>query len=345
MAIASILTPLAACGSGTGGGADGDHDPVKLSFVTAFPKDHALNDGFFMFTKALEEKAPWIEVEYRGGPETMEPNVMIEGVTSGAVDGAHLPGDYYVEQVPSLEIARFTPYTPSQEREEGVSDLWGQIHDDAGLHYVGHSISGIPQVLLLKDEVNEPNLKGKSVRVSSATSNMVKSLGGTPVDLPGGEIYTALERGVIDGAAWTSVGAVDLGIDELVSYDMSPRFYESLANTVINKDTWDSLDQETQDVISETMEESEPKIFDYFSEMSTKETQQWRDAGVEELKFEGKDAQKILDIAYRDAWGELDWDRISSKGPEAQEIRDSFEGAYGDDLTKSVPGGAAAPTK
>jgi TRAP-type transport system periplasmic protein len=338
---ALVTTTLAACGSESEAGtSEGGPEEVTLSFVTAFPEEHPLNDGFWMFVEELEERAPWVEVDYRGGPETMEAAVMIEGVSSGAVDGAYLPGDYYVAQVPALEIARFTPFTPSEEREAGVADLWGKVHEQAGLHYVGHASSGMPQVLLLTDEIDKPDLSGMSVRTSPATSNMVASLDGIPVDLPGTEIFTALERGVADGTAWTSVGVVALGFHDLVSYDLAPRFYESLANVVLNHESWESLDEATQDVITETMTDLEPKIFDHFANMAAEETAQWRAAGIELIEFEGDDAQQILEIAYRDAWDALDWDRISANGPEAEEIRSLFEAEYGEDLTEVVPGGA-----
>lgn len=336
--IAALATGAAACGDSGGGTTDG-HKNVELSFVTSFAKDHPLNEGFFMFSEELEKKAPWITVKYKGGPETMDPTQMIEGVQSGAVDGAALPGDYYVQQVPALELARFSPFNPQEEREEGVSDLWEKIHEDAGLHYVGHSISGIPQEIFLNEKVDSPNFKGLSIRTSSATSNMVKALGGTPVDLPGGEIYTALERGVIDGSAWTSVGADALGIPKVAKYYMQPRFYDSLANTVINDTKWKSLDEETQQAITDTMVEMEPKIFEHFGSMAAKETAAWQKAGLKPLNFEGQDEQKILTIAYVDAWDELDWKRISSKGPEAGKMRDKFKAGYGKDLSTVVPGG------
>lgn len=338
--VAACMT-LAACGGSGGDGKSTDgHENVELSFVTSFPEDHPLNEGFFMFTKELEKRAPWVTVEYRGGPETMAPDQMIEGVQSGAVDGAALPGDYYVKQVPALEVARFTPFTPSAEREEGVAELWQKIHEDVGLHYVGHSISGIPQSLFLKEKVSTPNFKGLSIRTSSATSNMVKSLGGTPVDLPGGEIYTALERGVIDGTAWASVGAAEWGIPKVAKYYVQPRFYDSIANIVIQENKWESLDSETQGIITETMTDLEPKIFDHFGAMAAKETAAWEEAGMKPLTFEGEDAQKMLDIAYVQAWDELDWKRISSGGPQAQQIREKFEAEYGQDLTEVVPAGA-----
>ena len=74
--------------------------------------------------------------------------------------------------------------------------------------------------------------------------------------------------------------------------------------------------------------------------MAAKETAAWQKAGLKPLNFEGQDEQKILTIAYVDAWDELDWKRISSGGPEAQQIREKFEAEYGQDLTDVVPAGA-----
>lgn len=344
IAVAAIAcTTLVACGGSEG--TTGGHENVELTFVTAFPKDHPLNEGFFEFTEELEKRAPWISVKYKGGPETMEPNQMIEGVQSKAIDGASLPGDYYVQQVPALEIARFSPFSPKEERKEGVTEIWEKIHAEAGLHYLGHSVSGIPQIIFLNNKVDSPNFKGMSIRTSSATSNMVKSLGGTPVDLEGSEIYTALERGVIDGSAWASVGAAEWGIPKVAKYYVQPRFYDSLANIVINKDKWESLDSETQDTVTETMEDLEPEIFDHFAEMAANETAEWEKAGMEPLNFKGEDAQKMLRIAYVEAWDELDWKRISSSNPEAEDLRNKFQAEYGKDLESVVPGGTTIAPK
>lgn len=214
---------LVACGGGggtAGGGDEGDATPVTLRFVTAFPKDVKNNDGFFLFVERLEENAPWITIDYRGGPEVMAPNLLAEGVSNGSIDGANLPGDYYVEQLPLMEIARFTPFTPTEERDNGVYDLYDEAHQTLGVKYLGHTSGAMPQLLMFKDHMDTPDLSGKSIRVSAATSGMVSALGGTPVSLPGGEVYTALERGTVQGTAWASVGPSDFGFHEQVSYDM-----------------------------------------------------------------------------------------------------------------------------
>ncbi len=347
LALSACSAPASTGSTGDAGSGGGDHAPVTLSFVTAFPEDSQNNDGFFMFVDKLKEKAPWITVDYKGGPEVMAPNLLIEGVASGAIDGAHLPGDYYVDQLPVMEIARFTPFTPSQERENGITEQYQSAHDTMGVHYLGHTNSGMPQFLLVQDKMTKPDFEGRPIRVSSATSNMVLSLNGNPVALPGGEIFSALERGVVKGSSWSSIGVTSLGFETEVKYDLAPRFYESLANTVINKDKWDSLDPETQDAFNATIEEVEPEIFDYYQTAIKDEAKKLRDAGVETIEFDAAGTQKMLEIAYVGAWDALKWKDIVAATPEAQVIRDKFEAAYDlNDLSKAVPGGTVIePTK
>lgn len=324
-----------------------DRPEVVLTFASSFAASHANNDGLWMFEERLEENAPWIDVDFRGGPEIMTPSLLIEGVSAGAIDAAVLPGDYYVDQLPAMELARFTPYTPMEERENGVVEIYDRIHrEQLGVTYLGHLISGMPQVILLRNPTDGASLAGRSIRTSSATSDTVEALGGVPVDLPGGEVYTGLERGVVDGASWASVGPESLGLHEVVEYDLSPRFYESVGNLVINERRWDSLDQETRQAIDETMAEIEPEIFDHYVETARTETATWRDAGVQEQELSERDAERLMEIAYVDNWDGLDWDRINTTSPAAPELRRAFERGRGEDLSESVPGGAdidAAP--
>ncbi len=332
--------PAPDAGGSTGDAGGSEHAPVTLTFLSAFPETNQNNEGFWMFQEKLEEIAPWVTIDYKGGPEVVDPFVLIESVQSGAVDGATLPGDYYVGQMPLMEIARFTPFTPTQEREEGVYDLYVEAHDALGIHYVGHSNSGMPQLLFVKDEITTPDLAGKNIRVSAATSNMVLALGGNPVSMPGTEIFTALQTGTIDGTGWNSTGVTSLGFHTEVGYEIAPRFYESLQNIVINKGKWDSLDEETQAAITTAMAEVEPEIFAFYNNLAREEVKAWHDAGMQRIEFDKAGTDKMLTIAYVDAWDALDWNQIVSSSPQAEDIRKAFEAAYDlSDLSKAVPGG------
>lgn len=342
---AAVTMTLAACGGDGGSGGGGDQEEVTLAFITAFPENVETNDGFWIFQERLAENAPWITIEYHGGPEVMAANLMIEGVQSGAYDGVHIPGGYYVDQMPAMEVQRFTPWTPTQEREEGIFDLYAEMHEEQGLYLAGRTHAGVPQVLLFKNELTSPNLRGLSLRTSADASGVVQQLGGTPIDMPSTEVFTALERGVIDGTAYTSNGVTTQGWEGQLGYYMEPRFYDSTANLVINLDVWESLDEDTQQAINETIEEVEPEIVEHYQTLAAEETQAWLDAGMKQILFEGDDAKRVMEAAYVDAFEALDWDRILARAPQAEEIRDRYQAAYADDFSNAVPGGAVIEPK
>jgi len=316
-------------------------EEVTLTLATGFNETHSNNAGIWMFIENLQENAPWITVDYKGGPEVMAPDVLIEGVSAGIFDMASLPGDYYVDQLPAMEVPRFTPYTPMEERELGITEIYDQIHrDQLGVTYLGHTVSGMPQVMLVDAPITEANLQGKSIRTSSATSSLIQSINGIPVDLPGDEVYTGLERRVVSGATWAAVGPSSLGLQEVVNYHAAPRLYESLANLTMNEKTWADLDSESQDAISETMAETESEIFEHFLNASVAETQEWEDAGVQETTLPPDEAQEFLEQAYYDDWERLDWEEIIEATPAAAELKQAYEEGFTGDLSEVVPGGS-----
>ncbi|QBI19903.1 hypothetical protein ER308_10255 [Egibacter rhizosphaerae] len=323
---------------------DTDPDPVTLEFVTAFPEDEELNDGFWHWVEEVEEQAPWVEIEYAGGPDVMDPTQQIEGIGSGALEAGTMPGDYYVQQAPFADMMRYTPYTPAEERENGVFELYEEIHREAlDVQYLGRSMAGVGQVLFLTDEqIETPNLEGLTVRTSPATEPVVTGLGGASADIPAEEIYTALERGTVDGFGWAGVGPRGFGWYEQVEYELAPRFYDSAQSIVVNADTWDELDSETQDTLMEITAEVEPEIVDIYEDIALEEVETWREeGGVELIEFTDDEAAEVLELAYGDpGWDAIDWDGIVEQTPQAEEIRDIFEEGYGDDFEDAVPGGA-----
>jgi TRAP-type C4-dicarboxylate transport system substrate-binding protein len=109
---------------------------------------------------------------------------------------------------------------------------------------------------------------------------------------------------------------------------------------VINKDTFDGLDEKTQDAILSTMEEVEPAIFDHYQALAREEVVAIREAGVEHIQFTGEDEARILRAAYEDGMDSLDWNAISDSTPGAADVRNTFEAAYGDNYENAAPGGA-----
>jgi TRAP-type C4-dicarboxylate transport system substrate-binding protein len=333
-------TEEAATADGDGQGTSAEEaSPVTLSLVSSFPRDAGEHEGFWLFAERLEENAPWITLDYRGGPDVMDPLQLIESVSSGSIDMATLPEAFYVQQAPIAELMKFTPYLPMEERENGLFEIYHEWHrEDLNVEYLGKVYAGVPYQVFTVDPLDSPNLSGRTIRTSSAQAAMVQGLGGKVVNMPSSEIYTALERGTVDGFGWASVGVASNGWQEVVGYQIEPRFGDATIPLLVNAETFDSLEPITQQALRDTVAEIEPEIVDLYRQRAEEEQQAYLDAGVEVVTFEGEDARRVLEANYVKGYELVGYDSIVERFPVAEEMRRLYEEEYGEDFSNAVPG-------
>jgi TRAP-type mannitol/chloroaromatic compound transport system substrate-binding protein len=95
-------------------------------------------------------------------------------------------------------------------------------------------------------------LKGLKFRIAGFAGKIMERMGVVPQNLPGGEVYTALEKGTIDAAEW--VGPYDdqkLGFVKVAPYYYYPGFWEGSAQIdfFINQKAWDALSAENKAIV------------------------------------------------------------------------------------------------
>lgn len=314
---------VAACGGGGGSSSTGagERDDVTLNVVSSFPRDNVMHEGFWMYVENLEEAAPWIKLDYRGGPDAIDPTQQGEAVSTGVVSMATLPDAYYAHNAPLAHALKLTPFTPSEERENGVYDFIQEYHQEAlNVHYLGRTTANVPfQLFLNKEVTNLEDFKGLKIRVSPTYIALVKALGGGPVKTDIGQAYTALERGAVDGLGFLSVGLVDAGLSEVVDYAIFPTFYEGVQPILINLDTWNALDEETRQVMTDVMIETEPKIAAEYVRIGEEEREKFLEGGMEFIELEDAEAERFLQLATDEGW-----DEAIELEPKAAELREMF---------------------
>jgi TRAP-type C4-dicarboxylate transport system substrate-binding protein len=72
-------------------------------------------------------------------------------------------------------------------------------------------------------------------------------LGAQVIDLPTGEVYAALQRGVVDATGWTQIGLIDLKWNEFLNYRIEPCFFSTDLGVIVNLEKWDSLSARIQE--------------------------------------------------------------------------------------------------
>jgi len=133
------------------------------------------------------------------------------------------------------------------------------------------------------------DLKGLKMRTAGAWIEMSKELGASPVTTPGGEIYTALERGVIDATEWGTLWEnISTGFHKVAKFVVIPGIHQPTApfELVINKDAWAKLS------------ERDRKMVELAAKMVTFES--WLRIGQEDakaLEFFRKAGNEIIELS------------------------------------------------
>jgi TRAP-type C4-dicarboxylate transport system substrate-binding protein len=133
-----------------------------------------------------------------------------------------------------------------------------------------------------------------------------------PVTVQFGETYTALQRGVVDGFGWSTLGPKEWGWLEFAKCVIDIPFY-ARQNTLIlmNLDTWNKLPKPAQEKLVAISAKFEPEMRAYFETQIENEKKDMEKLGVQRVKFSDADTNKFLATA-NDAF----WEDLEKKSPE-----------------------------
>ena len=145
--------------------------------------------------------------------------------------------------------------------------------------------------------------------------------------VPGGEVYSALEKGVVDGACWPAFGAFNYKWYEVAKWQVRPRFGETVHPLLVNVDSWNKLSPDLQkqvtEITLEVEEESRAKLMAAWQA----EEQELVKLGMKLCVLPPDQAEKYLDTFYTATWNmviKLD----KENGPKLKELADVlFQGA------------------
>ncbi|MBW5800422.1 TRAP transporter substrate-binding protein DctP [Halomonas elongata] len=283
-------------------------EEVTLNAVSFTPKTAVVSHGFKEFVTAINEKFDGeLEINWRGGPEVMPPFRLADAVRNGSIDMALTSPSYYSGLVPSATASNLSFKTYEEIAETDYLERMTQVHAERGLHLLGEiPASPVKFFLFFKDEVTGlDDLEGKRIRVFPTILPFVESLGAEPLVMPMGEIYTAMERGVIDGFAQSNLGWVDQ-FEDVVNYYITPPYYRAGFSVLVNPDAWSELPEELRGRVQTYLrEELASEIDQSWDEIIATGYQQMEDAGFQEVKLTGDAADEYLNTAIEAAWQHL----------------------------------------
>lgn len=285
---------------------------IVLSAITAFQEGSMIDRPFARFVeKVNEEGKGLVQIKLLGGPSAMPPFELGNAVSQGVVDMAFNTTAFYTNLLPEADALKLSEYSAQELRQNGGWDYFNQLHNDQmNTWFLATTGDGVPFHLYVNKPVEDANLKGLTLRVTSVYRAFFEQLGASNVQTPPSEVYTALERGVVDGYGWPIQGVLDLGWHEVTKARVDPGFYNVNVNVLINLDKWKSLSDEQRDFLNKMAEWLESTNADNV-QINADEVKKQADAGMAVYTLEGEEREKWLNTAK-----EAGWQQITEVAPE-----------------------------
>jgi len=285
-------------------------ETFTLKAVTAWPKTASEYKAFATFTDLVEQmvakKYPGeLKIQYIGGPEAVKTPDQVQALQRGMVDMVFTTNAYYLSVLPEVDALKLSDFTPSEERAAGAWSCLNDLHEKIGIHYLARLGLGTKFHLYLKKPIKSADLKGLNIRVSPMYLQVIKGLGGNPVVIPPTEVYAALERNVVDGYCWPSVGIGDWGWQKQTKYVVDPGFYNVPNPLLVNLKTWNDFPQRLRDLLKEAAVEAEKSVVAYFDDLAKKERPILLKGGIQVIDLPPAEKEKFLRVAYEEGWKDI----------------------------------------
>jgi TRAP-type C4-dicarboxylate transport system substrate-binding protein len=254
----------------------------------------------------------------RSGPETVPPFEGMQPVAAGVFDILMTHGAYHPGTTGMGMAMDAVNGDPTKRRTSGVWDVVAK-------HYGKHGFTMIAMVpqgesgyqMVLRQPITTGDIKGRKIRGTLTYHPLIKAMGGAPVVIPGGQVFSALEKGVVDGACWPTLGVLDFKWYEVAKYFVRPSFGVSTLLLMMNTAKFNALSAEEKKILMDAGKQLEVNVYAKFDKMAKDEEEELKKKGMKETRFSKENEAKIGKL-----WEEGIWSLAEKKnGAEAKAFR------------------------
>jgi len=242
----------------------------------------------------------------------VSPPEILDAVSSGKVNSGYATAGYWQGKLPAAALFSSVPFGP----EAGEYMAWMYYGNGLKLYQEmydrgGYNVKVIPCAINAPETsgwfakpIEKPeDLKGLNMRFFGLGASVMEKMGVSTTQLPGGEIFGALEKGAIDASEF-SQPAVDklLGFHKIVKYNYFPGWHQqaTVFELLINKDTWGKMSKGQQATMETICKASMTNSIAEGESMQFPEMAKAKQNGVEIRYW-----NDTMLNAFRDAWDEV----------------------------------------
>lgn len=325
-ALAGCAGPQADCGPGAG-----DTQQFRWKLVTTWPPNFpGLGTGVQRMAEMIDAASGGrLKIKVYAAGELVPPFEVFDTVSSGTAEMGHGSAYYWKGKAEAAQFFTSIPFGMTSMEMNGwmyhggALELYRELYDSFNLIPFPAGNTGVQMGGWFNRPIDSlADLQGLKMRIPGLGGEVLKRAGGTPVNLPGAEIFTALQTGSIDATEWIGpYNDVAFGLHKAARYYYYPGWQEPgpVLECIVNAEAFATLPEDLQNIVRLACSATNDQMTAEFVARNAQSLTQLRSDGDVELRPFPADVLKQL----REITAEVVQELVD-RDPVAARIYESF---------------------
>lgn len=236
-------------------------EQFEWKMVTTWPMNFpGLGTGANDLARRITEMSGGrLKVKIFGAGELIPAFETFDAVSRGTAEMGHCSAYYWKGKVEEAQFFSTVPFgLTGQEMNAwlyhgGGMELWREVYQPFGLIPFAAGNTAVQMGGWFNKPINTvEDLKGLKMRIPGLGGEVLKKLGGTPVNLPGAELFTALQTGTLDATEWVGpYNDLAFGLHKAAKHYYAPGWHEpgTTLELIVNQDAFNALPADLQSIV------------------------------------------------------------------------------------------------
>jgi len=302
-------------------------------YTFRFQSSDVASDLQFQYQKGwaalVEERSKGnIKIDLMSVGTVVDYNETLDAVAAGILDGHICDTSYWAGRDPAFSLIG-NPVGAWSDPEQmidfvengGGKELMQELLGSYGLHFIGATTPGLEAFVSRIPLDSVADLKGVKLRAPEGmVAAVFAAAGAAPVNLPVAEVYTSLDKGVVDAADFSAYSVNEvLGLNDIAKHPIYPGFHSMpLIEISMNKAKWDALPDDVKQLLQQTAKEFQQTHVNGIKAADLKAVAGAKDKGITIHDWPAEERAKFRRIAV------TEWAKAAKTSPMAQKVYDTL---------------------
>jgi TRAP-type mannitol/chloroaromatic compound transport system substrate-binding protein len=312
----------------------GDHvssQQYHWKMVTSWPKNTpGLGVNAENIARVINEMSGGrLQIHVYGANELVPAMGVFDSVSSGSVEMGHSGSYFWRGKVPAAQFFTSVPFGMNAQElygwihHGGGLELWRELYAPFNLIPFPAGNTGVQMAGWFNREINTvADLRGLKMRIPGLAGEVFNLAGGTAVNIPGGELYTALQTGVIDAAEWVGPeNDLAFGFQQIAKYYYYPGWHEPgpSMELIINKTAFENLPKDLQAIVTYAARAMSQDMIDSYTAKNSRALKELvENQGVQVRRLPDEVLKRFYDISQQV------YEQQSAKDPQFKKVYESY---------------------